>query len=351
MERSEKLLNLIREIRSTADREGKMTGFAIGNTAKIDAHSLYYTPIRNTSIMVVGGAIVYSENQAIELARYVDGQVDYILVDAEKKVPDELSLSGEPANVERAVRESVKLSTLWIYKGNDVSVEAVDTLLAQLTKDNITGIGGRKVAILGVGNLGAKLALKLVERGASVAIYRRNQEALETIAAAINYIKPTYTRARVVAVISNENAAEGADVLIGATQGIPVITASMVEALSADAIIVDVGKGVLFPEAAQKAEQRDIPVYRLDVSAAFEGLIYRLWAMEKIIENKMGRRRYNGESIVAGGLLGREGEIVVDDISEPTQVYGIADGKGDFIREVNEEQVRRLQKVRSQIEV
>jgi hypothetical protein len=351
MGRSEEIIEIIREIRATANREGKMTGFAIGNTAKIDAHSLYYTPIRNTSIMIVGGAIVYSEDQAIELARHADGEVDYVLVDAEKKVPDELSLSGEPANVERAVREVVGASTLWIYKGNDLSVEAVDALLAQLTKDKLRGIGGKKVAILGAGNLGAKLALKLVERGADVGIYRRNQEALHAIATALNYIKPIYTQAKVVAASSNEAAAEEADILIGATQGTPVITAPMVKALAPGAMIVDVGKGVIYPEAARLAEQCNIPVYRLDVSAAFEGLIHKLWAMENIVERKMGRHQRNGELLVAGGLLGREGEVVVDDIHQPSRVYGIADGKGDFIRRPNEEQTRRLAKVRSDIEV
>ena len=120
--------------------------------------------------MVLGGVIVYSESQAIEIAKALDGEVDYVLVDAEKKIPAEMSLSGGAANVERAVREAVKKSKLWIYKGNDLSVEAVDTLLTELTKDRVRGVGSAKVTILGAGNLGSKLALKLVERGAHVTI-------------------------------------------------------------------------------------------------------------------------------------------------------------------------------------
>ena len=90
--------------------------------------------------MVVGGVIVFSEKQAIEITSVVDGKVDYVLVDAEKKVADVNSISGESSNIERAVREKVVKSTLWVYKGNDLFVEAVDSLLSYLLKDSLKGL-------------------------------------------------------------------------------------------------------------------------------------------------------------------------------------------------------------------
>ena len=75
----------IEQVVQTAKVEGKLTGFFIGNTAKIDSYGLYFTPIRNTSIMIAGGVIVYSEKQAIDIAKAVDEKVQYILVDEEKK--------------------------------------------------------------------------------------------------------------------------------------------------------------------------------------------------------------------------------------------------------------------------
>ncbi|MFH1581712.1 MAG: NAD(P)-binding domain-containing protein [Pseudomonadota bacterium] len=340
-----KVKDLLGQIQELAKQEGKVSGFCIGNTAKIDQSGLYFTPIRNTSIMIVGGVIVYSEEQAIDIVKAIDGKVAYILVDAEKKIPNEEAVSGDLANVERAVRENITKSKLWIYKGNDLSVKAVDGLLTQLTKNSLRGIGGTKIAILGAGNLGSKLALELVERGAQVVITRRNKKILKVITDALNHIKPRYTQAKIVGTTNNEKAAQGAKILIGATRGMPVITPSIVKKLAAGAVIVDAGKGVLCPEAIKMASDRGIEIFRLDISAAFEGLINRLWAIENIMEKKLGRRELHGETMVSGGLLGREEEIIVDNVWLPSVVYGIADGRGDFVRNLSRRQIMRIKKL------
>lgn len=79
---------IINKILKIAKAEQKLTGFSIGNTAK-DSDNLYFTPIRKTSLMVLAGAIVYSEQQAINIAKIIDGKAQYILVDAEKENPQE----------------------------------------------------------------------------------------------------------------------------------------------------------------------------------------------------------------------------------------------------------------------
>ncbi len=340
---------IVEKVLKIARYENKLSGFCIGNTAKIDKNGLYFTPLRHTAVMVIAGAIVYSEKQAIDIARIVDGKVNYILVDAEKKIPDAMSLAGEPANVERAVREVIKKSTLWVYKGNDIAVEAIDGLLSYLTKDFLRGIGGKKVTILGAGNLGCKLALKLVERGAHIFITRRDSKKVQAISEALNYIKPSYTTAQVVGMTNNEAAAAAADILIGMTAGKAVITSRMIKSLVPNALVIDVGKGTLHSAAIRTAERLKIEIYRLDVSAAFEGMISSLFAMENLVKKRMGRRLFNSTPIVSGGLLGRKDEVVVDNVHNFTMIYGIADGKGDFVRNLSEKQLRGMRKIQRAI--
>jgi len=335
---------VIAKVLEKARQQNKLSGFTIGNTTKIDHHGLYRTPLRETTIMVTAGAIVYSEEQAIEIAKIADGKVDYILVDAEKKIPNEQD-PNELANIERAVREVVSKSTLWVYKGNDLCVDAVDGLLMQLTKNSVRGIGGKKIAILGAGNIGFKLALRLVERGVHITITRRNKEALESLTKALNTVKPLYTQVEVVGTTDNQEAARGVDILIGTSHGTPLVTQEIVKGLAEEAIIIDVGKGSLYPEAIEEARARNIKIYRLDISAAFEGLIHHLWAAENSFEKKLGSRKLYEELLISGGLLGKKGEIVVDNVWQPKTIYGIADGKGDFIRELSEQQISRLKKL------
>ena len=92
MNNVDKTNDLLRNIVKLASSEKKKSGFLIGNTTKINKEGFFFTPLRNTSHMVVGGVIVFSEKQAIEITRMVDGKVDYVLVDAEKKVVIPISL-------------------------------------------------------------------------------------------------------------------------------------------------------------------------------------------------------------------------------------------------------------------
>ena len=71
-----------------AKKNKKLSGFIIGNTSKSHHKSkFYFTPIRSTEKMILSGIITYSESYAKIASKYLDGKVDYVLVDSEKKLP------------------------------------------------------------------------------------------------------------------------------------------------------------------------------------------------------------------------------------------------------------------------
>ena len=43
---------------------------------------------------------------------------------------------------------------------------------------------------------------------------------------------------------------------------------------------------------------------------------------------------------MSGGLLGKKGEMIVDNVWNPTIVYEISDGIGDFIRSLSENEIQ-----------
>ena len=295
--------DFLKEIKSNAKKNKLLTGVCISNTSKIDSNGFYFTPIRSNKMMIVFGVIVYKEKQAVEISKIVDGKVNYVLVDAEKKISDNNSLTGEPANIERCVRETIKKSKLWIYKANDLSVDAIDSFLAEKTKKNNNGIGGLKVTILGAGNIGCKLALRLVERGAQVILTRRNYKKLVKIVEALNIIKPYNTTSTITGLNDNELACMDSSIVVGTTNGNAVINKKIINNLANDAFIIDVGKGSFHPNAIKIARNKNINIYRLDISAAFDALIYKLSATEELFEKKCGRRYIYNENLISGGLL------------------------------------------------
>lgn len=349
---TEKIESVLKEVFAVAKRDGKKTGFCIGNTAKVDPNGFYFSPIRDTAQVVAGSIIVFKPHFAEEVARLVDGRVDFLFVDTEKKVGPDWEIYGpqDRGNIERAVRDVVKHSRIFTFKGNDVTVDACDALIAQLVNDPIRGLGNKKVTIIGGGNVGSKLALKLVERGANVTLTRRKAKELETLVAALNDIKPQQTFASVTGSLNNEAATVGADILITSTNGLPVVTETMILSLANGAKIIDAGKGCLFPEALDAAHRREIPVYRVDIRAGFEGEVAKLLETEKILKQGMGRRMVDGVTIVSGGLLGSLGEVIVDHLHHPTSVFGVADGRGDFLRNPNSKQQNDIHTIHQYIE-
>lgn len=343
---------ILQEVRAAATAEGKLSGFCIGNTSKVNPGGLYFSPIRRTQQLIAGSVIVYHAHDAATIASLVDGRVDYVLVDAEKKAgPDREAYGPDDfGNIERAVRDVVRRSRVLTYKGNDLTADSIDCLIVQLTQDTVRGIGGKRAAIIGAGNLGAKLALKLVERGVSVVLTRRRRDKLDDIVRGLNAIKPFRTIAQVSGTTDNEAAARGADILIGAAGGTPVITPTMIDAVEDGALVTDAGKGSLYPEAIRRAEERGLRLFRVDIRAGFEGEVAMLLEMERLLRDAGGRAELAGIKIVSGGLLAKAGEFVVDSVARPTAIYGIADGCGDFVRDPSASQLSEFKRLRSLVE-
>lgn len=342
---AEEVGTIVAEVTHLARAEGKLSGFCIGNTRKVNETGLYFTPVRKTSHLISGSVIVYDVDQAVAVAYAVDGLVDYVLVDTEKKISLELYGVADVGNVERAVRETVKKSNVLTYKGNDVTVDAIENFIVQTLSINPRGLSGKKAAIIGAGNLGSKLALKLVERGMDVALVRRDRTKLEVIVAALNFIKPAETIAAASAAPDALSASQGAHLLVGLTQGTPVITEGMVDALASGAVLLDGGKGCFQRDAIARAQALNISIYRADIRPGFEGHIAMMLETERLVKFGLGRAVFNGIPVVSGGLLARADEVVVDSIADPHTVFGCGNGLGDFARVLTDAQEKQLQMV------
>ena len=67
----------------------------------------------------------------------------------------------------------------------------------------VRNVGGKKICIIGSGNLGTKLAIKLVERGAEVIITRRNRNKIKRVAREV-FRKGSFKGLDIVLLLKNE---------------------------------------------------------------------------------------------------------------------------------------------------
>jgi len=214
-----------------------------------------------------------------------------------------------------------------------LTVDAIDLIITQFFNKDIRGVGGKKIGIIGAGNIGSKIGLYLTERGAKVYLNRRNKKKLSHIVKAINLLKPSNSKEN--AIQSDKlTASRNADVLIGSSNGKAVIDSKMINSLKKNSIIIDAGKGTLTEKALSFAIKRKFKIYRVDIFPSLEGLIAKSFSMENQIVKYSKKKKVNGFNILNTGVLGRYGDIIVDNIDDIKIVYGICDGKGDFIRKI-----------------
>ena len=336
MDFEKKILDLFNKLNKIKKKNKKKIIFSIGNTTKIDTEDYYFIPPRIFKNTIVFGIVVFKDKFAKLSTHLLDGKVDYIMVDAEKKI---LPKSDEiPGNIERRVRENLKNSKLLIYKGNDLTVDSIDLFLTYYFNDDIRGLGGKKITIIGSGNIGSKLALILLERGSKVFICRRDFKKSKLIAKTINLIKPKNTVEKAVAEKNIEIACKNTDILIGATSGKPTINTKMINLLKNTAIIIDAGKGTIQNKAIELAQRRNIKIFRTDVTAALSGLVDKSIEMEKIMDRNFNIKKEKNYTLVSQGLLGSKNDIIVDDVNNPKAIYGVCNGKGDFFRKLDKKQ-------------
>jgi hypothetical protein len=334
----DKLINEALEIK--AKHSLKYLIFTLGNTKVNNNYNdeIYLTPIRLGEKSVILGAIVFSETEGEVILKKIDGLFDIIYIDCEKKSKS-FSLKDGLFNLERLSTEIIKDSILKYYKGNDLTIESIDKLIYDILKYNDRLVGGTNVLIVGLGNIGFKVSLKLVERGANINILTRNVEKCNKLVETINLVKPIETISS-AKVFDKENSQLIKDLDVVVLSHISTVSeySKIYNKTSKSCVFIDVGKGCLSEGQIKDLTLRGNLCYRLDVGDSMIDLIendLKYFSKEfklpstKIIKNKR---------IISRGIIGLKDDIVVDDITNPKFIYGICNGKGGFKKNISDDE-------------
>lgn len=125
-----------------------------------------------------------------------------------------------------------------------------------------------------------------------------------------------------------EPAGEAADVLVACDPLTPAGEAEVARVRAGGAIML-VRAHALTPAAFALARRRGLRIWRVDCGAALVAEAERLLATYDRHHAAAGEAELaSGVRVVAAGVVGRAGDIVVDDRSHPRFILGVADGEG-----------------------
>lgn len=261
----------------------------------------HVSPSIETAYGCVISNIMLAEDRLLgPVLRACDGIVDYVLLDT----------GGSPLEGKRPSRSRV-LS----YSDTAMWARAVTTHLVSLAG---ASLANRSVLLLGVLPLVSRAAMTLSELGATVTVPEESRFPIPDDSGRVR-------RGPMAELIA------AAEYVVALSPRKPCVSVSMVEAIRPAALLFDGGIGSLDPEAVARAESRGIRVIRVDMRPTLAATALELIGMTRIVEQHMGREDWNGVPVVAGGLIGHRGDVVVDSVTYPTRVIGIADGQGGIL--------------------
>jgi 4-hydroxy-2-oxovalerate aldolase len=303
---AEAAVEAARKARVVAVKSGRMSVFNLVAAPPGRGVSSVSPFVQEEFDSVISSAQVHDPAAIAAVAAAVDGEVDVWFADADVQ-PGGWSVAG-------ALRPLARKSRVLAYRDTDVWTRAVEMQVAAVCPD------ATEVLVIGGDHRSVRVAIGLADRGMRVVVGGTEPtlvDAARTVACA---------GARLEFVPDQVAAAAGAQLLVAFGHG--AVSAAVVAALPAGATIFDAGIGTLHADAITNAASRALPVIRPDMRAAMAAELAAAAGTHRVASELMGRAELDGVAIVAGGLVGRAGDVVVDSITNPTRVIGVADGAG-----------------------
>mgnify|MGYP000572022550 CR=1 FL=1 len=122
----------------------------------------------------------------------------------------------------------------------------------------------------------------------------------------------------------------------------PSVDDDIVAKLPSECTLLDAGIRSISRDAIEFATDRDLDVYRSDTRAGYISEIECALITRELFDTVLGSRRIDGTQIVAGGVIGDRGDVVVDAVQDPDHVFGIADGVGGLKESLSSEERERM---------
>lgn len=311
--------NLCRRLQQSSRKLGRASVLNVVAARSGRQESRVSTFVQDSYGFIVGSVTVSNSNDAYLAVVSAQGKVDYLLVDCDARPFFSDSL------VELAMKAAAGTIVL-PYRDSDVWVRSVERRI--LFMDGPSA----KVLILGDDFLANKFAHILGDQNVC---YQRLASPF------IGEEGERLDEGKLKLIQSSNWIVSFAESRSSCKPG-----ANIVEAAPGNCILFDGGVGSFSDEALKVAADRCLMVIRPDMQSELSSEISAAIGARNTARQSCGRTIIAGVSVVAGGVLGRKGEVVVDSILAPSRVMGVADGSGNIECGVDSDNHEGVLKVR-----
>ncbi len=264
------------------------------------------------------------------LVRRISETSSHLFVDLEKKQP--LNIHNQNSDicgnlfkrVISAINEIGLIDKLNIYpiKLNDISVSATWKLLTNHYSD----VSGLSLGLIGMGNIGTKIAMTLTESGVYLKCFNRDIHKAQKIVDSIVLTKSRHTIASpTVSSCISHPFINTSGVIISASK-LEEDISTYIPLLTSKFSIFLVGHSLLKVKALNSFRKAGISIRRLDVGKDL--LTYVIGTLQCNNYSNYGKDRIDDQTFCSGGYLGGSGDLIVDNFINPSWCYGECDGLG-----------------------
>lgn len=283
-------LSVLQNLKKISHETKKIPVFNIVQGIREKGRAFVSTNIQEVHAFVYGNAEVYNDDEAAAIVQEVDGEVEIILVDGDIKTPGS-------KNILSRVRTLAKKSKLLFYSDIQTWVRTVLNIVLAEKEYDLFDI---PIYITPENRFSHRLKVMLEDFGAKV-------------------------------FFESEGSQQVFDIVISfGIEGTPLEHA-VLDQLRKGGILIDAAIGTLDERAYEIVSQRGISVYRPDMRTLIALEVFQGLEVEKFVKQSVGVKILDGIRFISGGVMGRKNDVVVDSITKPKTIIGIADGKGGLI--------------------
>ncbi len=335
---------LLKELRARAVKAGKFSALNVVTAGKPLGDFAVSGNIHSTQSHVVGSVALSSDEHLGTVLHAVDSRVDVVLLDVDRK-------PFGPAKPAETAGATLKKTALLTYLDSRVWVEAVEDQVVRLLHEVLHD---SEIVIAGDHPRSRFLALRFAERGARVTLLQDPEPA--PVAVSLDEIRSLSLegqelRLRCVSPDSSSvsEALSRASVVVVWPAGSAWFGDPFAQHLSRGTYVLDAGIGTILPEGIPEAQRRGCLLLRVNIWPALTGSLSA--AHESLMETTgaLGWETLDGVPVVAGGAMGKSGDVIVDSVHHPTRVIGVCDGQGGVRFRFRDEETERVRRVQAEI--